>query len=486
MELIRKKYSAAPDLMAHQREGVDFLISRRCGLIAFEQGLGKTLVAIESFRQLLKSGELDSAVVICPNSLKNNWVAEISKFAPDICVCVVDGSRLVRRQIIAKTIAQMLIVNYETARSEVVAIRAFLKRRRSALILDESHNVKNARSLNSIAAQHLTEHANYRWLLSGTPVTNSASDIYPQLCVVSGKQPFGSFSAFEARYGAHASPEDRAILSEKIKPYILRRTKEECLDLPEKTFLDVRVELPDWQKKMYIAMRDDLAREVEGMTEAEFRQFVPTALTRLLRLSQIASNPALLLPDEKRVAGKTVELDRIVEDLVKNSNKKIIIWSYYVETLESLYSRYSEYGAALLYGKTDANDRQQVAKRFQEDPSLMILLANPAAAGTGFTLTAASYTIYETLTWRYDYYAQSQDRNHRIGQRNPVTYIRLIADNTIEQAIAEALERKNVLAREIVGDKITSSDIPNLSPEAFREILMNGTLPVGRSNEYKH
>src|SRR5205823_12801868 len=139
--------------------------------------------------------------------------------------------------------------------------------------------------------------------------------------------------------------------------------------------------------------------------------------------------------------------------------------------------RYAAHGAAALFGGTPADERQDLVARFQDDPGLRVLVANPAAAGVGFTLTAASYAIYETLTWRYDLYAQSQDRNHRIGQRNPATYIRLIADRTVDHVIAEALGRKAQVARELVGDVTLPSPITDMTPEAFCEMLRTGTLP---------
>lgn len=106
-----------------------------------------------------------------------------------------------------------------------------------------------------------------------------------------------------------------------------------------------------------------------------------------------------------------------------------------------------------------------------------MLVANPAAAGVGFTLTAASYAVYETLTWRYDLYAQSQDRNHRIGQRNPVTYLRLIADGTVEQAIAETLARKEEMAGDVLGDDAGQSLAAHLTPDALLTLLQTGRLP---------
>lgn len=465
-------------LMAHQEEGINFLISEKSGLLAFEQGLGKTLVAVEAFQRIFAEGLVDAMVVICPNSLKRTWGAELKKFAPQIKVDVAIGGQKERRQMLSASSATVIIVNYESARNEILTLRALLQRRRTVLVLDESHYVKNHRSLTTTAAQHFGPYAHYRWLLSGTPITNTPSDIYPQICLIAGGQPFGSFASFEARFNdAAKNPALRQDLAEKIKPFMFRKTKEDCLDLPDKTFVDVIVELPPWQRKIYNAMRDDLCHEVEGMTPEEFRRFIPTGLTRLLRLSQVASNPSLIIQDEHRISGKVEELDRIIEEIVGFNKRKVILWSYYVETIEKLMERYSRFGTAALYGGTPSEERNRIASRFQEDPELKLLLANPAAAGTGFTLTAASYTIYETLSWRYDYYAQSQDRNHRIGQKNPVTYIRLIAEGTVEQAIVEALTQKAQMAGAIVGDEISPIPPVEFTPAAFREILQTGMLP---------
>ena len=303
-------------------------------------------------------------------------------------------------------------------------------------------------------------------------------DLYAQLSVVADGKPFGSPAAFKAEYGDPTVPADkRQVLAGKIAPFLLRRTKEECLDLPEKTFVDVIVELPAWQRKMYDAMRDDLAHEVEGMSEEQFRSFLPTAMTRLLRLSQVASNPALILPNEHRIPGKLAELDGLVSELVDANGRKVIIWSYYVATIEMIAARYADRGVIAIYGATPAEERQPLATQFQDDPSVHVMVANPSAAGTGLTLTAATYSIYETLTWRYDLYAQSQDRNHRIGQRNPVTYIRLLAADTIERAIVAALEGKALMAADLLGDEGRPAASPTMTPELFLRLLRSGDLP---------
>lgn len=465
-------------LMAHQREGVDFLLVHRSGIIAFEQGLGKTLVAIEAFRRLRGKGAVCSMLVLCPNSLKRTWATELRRFAPDLAVALIEGGRRKRRGMLGRTEAAAILVNYECARNEIASIRALLARRRSALVLDESHYIKNFRSLNSVAAQHFAPLSEYRWLLTGTPVTNRATDIYPQICVAAAGEPFGSHASFEARYGGkHVGGRTRESLAEKVRPFLLRRTKEECLDLPPKLFLDVAVDLPPWQRRLYEAMRDRLAEEVEAVPPEEFHRYLPTGLVRLLRLSQVASNPRLVFPNERRVPGKILHLDRTVDELMQ-AGRKVIVWSYYVDTIRLLEARYGRYGSASLHGAASPEDRHSIATRYQEDPDLKVLVANPAAAGTGLTLTAANYSVYETLTWRYDQYAQSQDRNHRIGQKIPVTYVRLLASDTIEFAILEALARKAQLARDLVDGLVDPTPPLRITRHGFTEMLRTGRLPA--------
>lgn len=471
----------SPELMAHQKEGVAFLLERKSGLLAFEQGLGKTIVAIDAFRHLKAAGDADRLIVVCPNSLKRNWAFEVERFAPELTACIVQGSARERRRTLSRTEAAVVIINYEAARNEIVAIRALMRRGRAVIVLDESHYVKNLRALNTIAAQHFAPLSEYRWLLSGTPVPNSPVDLYSQLGIIAGANAFGSFEGFVARYGdaAHSSG-PRAELAERIAPYAMRRVKEQCLDLPEKTFLDLYIELPKWQRRLYEDARDGLIREVRGMSREDFDRFAPTALTRLLRLSQIASNPALVFPEEARVPGKVLHLDRVIEELIVGNDRRVVVWSYYVSTLRLLMERYARLGALALYGEVPTSERQDVVRRFQEDPTIHILVANPAAGGVGFTLTAASYAIYETLSWRYDLYAQSQDRIHRIGQTMPVTYIRMVAEDTIEQVIADALSRKADMARSIMGDELEARPIKNMSPEEFCEMLQSNTLPLAK------
>jgi SNF2 family DNA or RNA helicase len=466
--------TGAVQLMAHQEEGVQFLLGRKSGLLAFEQGLGKTFIAIEAFRRLFESGMADRLLVICPNSLKRNWVHEVAKFAGHLRTEIVEGSPKERRRLFSSVKAPVVIVSYDTARAEVAGVLSVMGKGRTVMVLDESHAVKNRYSLTSIATRHFAPRAEYRWLLSGTPITNTAADIYPQVNLVASSSPLGSYDSFVARYSEAENSEE---LAKRLAPYILRRTKDQCLDLPAKNFFDVRVELPAWQRKLYDDMRDALVCEIQAMSGEEFRAYAPTALAKLLRLSQLASNPALLLPTEPRVPAKFLELDELITEICASGAEKIILWSHYVKTIKSLIDRYAHLGTVALYGEVPSEERMAVADRFQNDPDTRLLVANPAAAGTGFTLTAACYAIYETLSWRYDYYAQSQDRNHRIGQTRPVTYIRLIAADTIEEAITAALERKSELARALLGDEGAPPSSASMSREQMCALLIKNEWP---------
>ena len=417
-------------------------------------------------------------LVVCPNSLKKTWANELQRFAPDLTWKIIEGAARQRQSQLGNTEADIVIINYEATRSELLGLRAMLKRRPWVLVLDESHSVKNIRSLTSLAARHLAPLVGHRWLLSGTPVTNRVADIYTQVHLVADGEPLGSYDGFLAWY-PDSDPGRLSELTQRITPYVLRRRKEDCLDLPEKTFVDVFVRLPPWQRSLYDGVRDGILADIRAMSDDEFKAFAPTALTRVLRMAQVASNPSLVFPEELRTPAKVKELDGLIDELVAVNERKVIIWSPSVTTIEALRDRYAEHGSAAIYGGVATSERQVTVDRFQNDPCLKILVANPAAAGMGFTMTGAHFAIYESLGWRYDHYAQSQDRIHRIGQELPVTYLRLIAEDTIDELITAALERKATLAGGILGDDTGALfSATGMTREQFCNMLESNLLPT--------
>lgn len=162
-------------------------------------------------------------------------------------------------------------------------------------MLDESHAAKNWKSLTSVAARQIAPYCEFRWLLSGTPVTNTPSDLYTQLEILEpGVQSLGSMETFLARLETDPVASFAKPTFDRL---ILRRTKEQCLDLPDKTFIDVRVDLPAWQRKLYDDMRTQMVCDIRAMSGQEYKVFASTALAQLTRLIQIASNPALMFPE---------------------------------------------------------------------------------------------------------------------------------------------------------------------------------------------
>ena len=377
-----------------------------------------------------------------------------------------------------RRIAEEVNARIETARAETTALLALAQRQRTVLVLDESHATKNWRSQTSTAARTVAPYCRFRWLLSGTPVTNTATDLFTQIEIIEpGRGSLGSLESFSARLEDDPAA---SFAKDVIDRLVLRRTKEQCLDLPKESFVDIRVELQPWQRRLYDEMRDQMVCEIEAMSGEQYRAFASTALAKLTRLVQLACNPALIFPDLEQTPAKFDALDGIVSDILSVPGRKVILWSNYVRTIETLLARIP--GAVAIYGGTPTCQRQEIAVSFQEDPSVPVLIANPAAAGTGFTLTAASYTIYESLSWRYDHYAQ--DRNHRIGQTEPVTYIRLLAADTIEEAIISALERKSALARSLLGDVGSGDAVAHFTKNEMCGLLKMNRLPPEKQGNH--
>jgi SNF2 family DNA or RNA helicase len=195
------------------------------------------------------------------------------------------------------------------------------------------------------------------------------------------------------------------------------------------------------------------------MSDDEFGAKQQTVLVRLLRLSQIASNPRLVDPTFSGVPAKVREIDDLLAQLIGGNGRKVVLWSYYVQTIQELLERYRRYSPVAVYGGVELALRGEAVRRFQEDDEVKLLIGNPQAAGSGLTLTAAPYAIYETVNWRYDLYAQSLDRIHRIGQDRNVTYFEILAADSIDVHMRERLHEKGQFAAELLGDTATTPSL---------------------------
>jgi SNF2 family DNA or RNA helicase len=466
-------------LMPHQAVAAQFLAVRDGALLCDEQGLGKTFSALAAFQVIKAQGNADRLVVVCPNSLKSTWAREAAERFPEWTVSVSSGSKAQRRRAYGAD-ADIYIANYEAARTDRAELRLLLGRAKSVLACDESHSAKNPDSRTVSALEFIRGSATKVWVMTGTPITNRLTDCYTQVHLADGGRLLGSRVTFWDKYGRNPGRNEAQDLQSRLSTIVLRRTKDDVLDLPERMFEDREIRLTGEQGRLYRQMRDSFYGEIAAMDEVGFASKTMNILTRLLRLVQIASNPRLVVPGYTGDPAKFVELDSLLEDLIEGNGRKVVLWSYYVRNIREFLVRYDRYHPVAIFGEVELAERTRAVERFQEDDSVRLFIGNPQAAGTGLTLNAAHHAIYETLSWRYDLYAQSLDRIHRIGQGHPVTYHRLFGEGTIDLGISESLERKRLMASDAMGD-----DIRGLEPTRQALLAMLAPAPASEGTSAK-
>ena len=467
-EPIFGNWIAPVDLMSHQRSAVEFLAARQGALLCDEQGLGKTLTCLVAFWLVREQGHASRLLVVCPNSLKHTWKNEVGRFFPSWTISIASGYKSTRQRAYDAE-ADIYIVNYESARSDQADLRLLMRRTPTVLACDESHHAKNGASRTARSLIFVRTAAERVWVMSGTPVPNRLDDAYSQVFLADGGRTLGTSDDFARRYGKGVD-QQRAVteLKRALGPILMRRTKEEVLDLPPRVFEERYVELRGEQRALYDSFRTDVVKYIEGMSPTDFEAARTSVLVRLLRLSQIAANPRLVAPDFKGTSAKEAELDLVLEDLVGANGRKVVLWSYHVRSIEEFLGRYARFKPVAVYGKVGIDERAKAVDHFQNDPDTMLFVGNPQAAGVGLTLTAAHFAVYESLSWRYDLYAQSLDRIHRIGQSNSVTCISILAADTIDEAVLRRLHAKRDVAAKVLGD---AKQPPPLNRQEILEML---------------
>jgi SNF2 family DNA or RNA helicase len=243
------------------------------------------------------------------------------------------------------------------------------------------------------------------------------------------------------------------------------------LELPEKRYEDVWVEIEGRQKEMYEKLKNELILEIKNMDGQQVIDESSNILKKLLRLTQIASNPNLIDENYKEDPAKFKILDEIVKGII-DKNEKVIIWTSFVDNIRKLRRRYSKYGALMLFGELPIEQRKTIVEKFKNDDDLKVLIANPSVAKEGLTLTSANNVVYVDRTFILADYLQSQDRIHRITQSRPCNIIKILAKDTIDEYIDEILYKKHIIAQFIQGDiSIIKDEKEYLDREGLLRIL---------------
>lgn len=450
-----------------------------------EQGLGKSKQIIDALAAEIGAGTIKGALIICPNGLKSNWASEVKKFS-ELAHAVFGSGRAARRGAFAALRASIYIINYESVPVELPSLRALLQFKPMAIVLDESHRIKSPGAKVTRAVHGLRLLAARRYILSGTPVANKPEDLWAQMYFLDDGAALGTTiedfkRAFKAGTSGYRRMED---LRNRVAERTLRRTKDSSLKLPPKQYTRVDVKIEKRQRDMYEKMREDLELWVRKMSGAQVLEKADAILARLVRLAQLASNPGLIDADFDEVPAKFVALDSIVNQQLADKNKKILIWTSFVGNIRALVRRYKAHHPVAIYGDIDSVARDRAVRSFREDANTRILIANPAAAREGLTLTEANVAVYLDRTFNLVDYLQSQDRIHRISQTQPCEIVLLIAKDTVDEFIDFSLEQKYRLARFAQRDthQISAADLALTKPGVLKALLApSGRTPAGNS-----
>ena len=457
-----KNYKFKTKPYEHQLKALEKSWASDTYALFMEMGTGKSKVLVDNIAMLYDRGAIKGALIVAPKGVYKNWdQIEFPVHLPDH----VENTKVLWEPTITKKKQaeldtlfddkgdlKILIMNVEafsTSKGLDFAhsfLNIFVGR---ALIgIDESTTIKNPTAKRTKNILKIADLAKYRRILTGSPVTKSPLDLYSQ-CEFLDPYHLGhqSYYSFRARY---ANMIDRNFggrrvqivgsyrrlpeLTEKLEKFSYRVLKEDCLDLPPKVFTKRIIELTDEQKKVYAQMKREAVAELEGKVMSTMN-----VMTQLMRLHQVTCGH-FKADDETITEIKNNRIDSLLE-LLEETEGKVIIWANYRADIKNIVTAlkkaYGEASTVEYHGGVDPTLRQDNIAQFQQKNSpTRYFVGNAQTGGYGITLTAANTVVYYSNSYDLEKRLQSEDRAHRIGQTGSVTYVDLIAENTVDDKIA--------------------------------------------------
>ena len=485
---VNYKFKTAP--YDHQITALDRSIDRQAYAFFAEMGAGKSKMLIDTIANLHVRGEIDFALIIAPKGVYRNWTnKEIPDHFPDdiphrIIRWVASPNktqqaelRSINKKFDGLTIFVMNVEAFSTVKGK--AAGEWMSKNlgpRGLVGIDESTTIKSHKAKRTKALIKIGAGFKYRRIMTGSPITKEPMDIYAQAAFLGPRTiGFDSFYAFQARYaitqkrtmGAHSFNQvvgyrNLDELTAKIDTFSYRVLKEDCLDLPEKTYTARYVTLTDEQRRMYEQIRQEgflLLGEGEMVS-------TPQVITQMLRLQQVMSGH-LMTDDGELMTFPSGRLNALMEIAAETSGK-VIIFSRFRHDIkqikEALDKEYGEGAAVTYFGDTSVEDRESAVSMFQDPASKTRFFISNKTGAYGITLTAASTVVYYSNDFDLEMRIQSEDRAHRIGQTQPVTYIDLVAEGTIDEKIVENLQNKIDMSAKVLGEE--AREWLNLKPKA--------------------
>ena len=454
------------ELRPYQKRGYDWLCFLRDfgfhGILADDMGLGKTLQALiwllaeHTWRRPGQGANGSdepqaeaASLVVCPTSVASNWVAEAKRFTPGLKFVLLTGANRDKLYDQIKNV-DVVVTTYALLRLDLQRLQ---RRTWHALILDEAQNIKNPESQTAIAAKKLK--AKHRLALTGTPLENTLLELWS---VFDFLMPdfLDDKSFFKNRYVRSGSetPEDLAGLRIKIKPFMLRRVKDEvATELPPKTEQTIRIPLAPEQQDLYDKVRALAKQRVyDAIREKGVGGSTLAILDSLLKLRQVACHPRLVdleIAKGINASSKHDELHELIDEAVGEGHRALI-FSQFTSHLAILKEWLDERGHGYFYLDGRTRNRQDLIDAYNGPDGPPLFLISLKAGGTGLNLATADYVIHMDPWWNPAVEAQATDRAHRIGQTKPVFVYKLVAENTVEEKVIELQEKKKELFDAIV------------------------------------
>ena len=471
------KYKFKTKPYAHQMTALEKSWNKETYAYFMEMGTGKTKVLIDNAAMLYDKGKIDGVLIIAPKGVIKTWYEqELPTHLPDH----IENVSILWQANITKTqkekldslfepeeLLHILIMNVEafsTTKGTEFAHK-YISCHNTLMVIDESTTIKNPSAKRTKNILKLSTETKYRRIMTGSPVTKNPLDLYSQCEFLDPwLLDFTSYYAFRNRYAEMKTlnVRGRSIqivdkfknlgeLSDQLKEFSYRVLKEDCLDLPEKNWTKRQITLTPDQRKLYIQMKQTALAHLNGKVTSTV-----TVLTQLMRLHQITCGH--FTADD----GSTQPIDnnRISElmNVISEMEGKAIIWAHYQYDITSIIKEIVKvHGPGSVvdyYGLTPQDERQDNIRKFQNDDKCRFIVGTPATGGYGITLTAANTVIYYSNGYDLEKRLQSEDRAHRIGQKKNVTYVDIIAEDTVDEKIVKALRDKINIASQVLGEDL--------------------------------
>lgn len=447
-------------LRNYQVTGLNYLLSLSemnfGGILADEMGLGKTIQVI-AFLVYKKNKR---SLVVTPTSLIYNWKEEFEKFAPSLNVGVIHGSKSVRNKILDnKEEYDILLTTYGTIKNDMEFYKNEIF---DYCIIDEAQNIKNPKAQNTKIIKEIN--AKVKFALTGTPIENSLIELWSIFDFIMPGYLFDE-KKFKKKF-VNRSENEIEELKSLIKPFILRRLKKDVItELPEKIEKKYYVPMTSEQKLAYKNYMKEVKLKLKTGEDDNI-----TIFSYLTRLRQICQDPILVNKDYTGDSGKLNVALEIIEEVIEDNNK-MLVFSQFTSVLKKIEEELNirEIKNKYLDGSTSAKERIKLVSEFNESKEPEIFLISLKAGGTGLNLTSAKFVMHMDPWWNPAIEDQATDRAHRIGQKNIVEVIKLVAKDTIEEKIIELQEDKREIINSVMSDD--SLNINNIAKLTNEEIL---------------